>query len=38
MLSSEWPYICVADLQDHEAQLAVLVLVEFVDQLPVVSL
>lgn len=31
-------YICAADLQDHKAELAVLILVQLMNQLPVVSL
>lgn len=31
-------HICAADVQDHEAELEVLVLVQLVHQLPVVSL
>lgn len=31
-------HICAADVQDHEAELVVLVLVQLVDQLSVVSL
>lgn len=34
----EASYVCVADVQDHKAELAVLVLVQLVDQLSVVSL
>ena len=31
-------YICVADVLQHEAELEVLILVQLVNQLPVVSL
>lgn len=31
-------YVCIADVQDHKAELAVLILVQLVDQLSVVSL
>ncbi len=31
-------YICVADFQDHKAELAVLILVQLMNQLSVVSL
>lgn len=31
-------YVCVADVQDHQAKLSVLILVQLVNQLSVVSL
>lgn len=31
-------YVCIADVQDHKAELAILILVQLVDQLSVVSL
>ncbi|TNN57571.1 hypothetical protein EYF80_032173 [Liparis tanakae] len=36
--TQQMSYVCVADVQDHQAELAVLVLVQLMNQVPVVSL